>query len=92
MLSGMIFCVNSFNVQLLVSLCTISTIFFLIARICAAFAYVVFLIWFGRRRVKAMTKMRSRYSSVVLMTTLPSISVCHLRTRLRSLSDVNSRP
>jgi hypothetical protein len=92
MTSGISFVVSWLSEQLLASLCIISTIFFLIDLICELAAYVVFLIWFGRRLVKAMQNRRMRYSSVVLTTTLASMRVCHLRTRERSLSEVKSRP
>lgn len=92
MTSGINLVVSCGKEQLEASRWMISTIFFRIARICEERAYVVFLIWFGLRFVNAMANMRSRYSSVVLTVTLASISVCHLRTNDRSLSEVKSSP
>ena len=90
--SGINFVVSCESVQLDASRWMISTIFLRMARIWEEAAYVVFFTWLGRRLVNAMANRRIRYSSVVLTTTLASISVCHLRTRDRSLSEVKSRP
>ena len=58
--SGMSLVVSCANEHDAASLCMISVIFFLIARICELRAYVVFLIWFGRLLVNAIQKRRSR--------------------------------
>lgn len=60
MTSGINLVVSWLRVQALASRCMMSIIFFLIARIWEEAAYVVFLIWFGRRLVKAMQKRRRR--------------------------------
>jgi len=56
MTSGISFVVSWVNEHVLASRTMMSTIFFLICRICELAAYVVFRIWFGRRLVKAMQK------------------------------------
>jgi hypothetical protein len=60
MTSGMSFWVSWARVHELASRAMISTIFLRMALICDVAAYVVFLIWFGRRLVKAMAKRRRR--------------------------------
>lgn len=90
--SGINFWTKSFNVPLVASFAMISVILLRIWRICALCAYVVFLTWFGRLLVKAMTKIRKRYPSVVLTSACASMRVCHLRTRDLSLSLVNDIP
>lgn len=60
MTSGINLVVSWLRVQALASRDMMSIIFFLMARIWEEAAYVVFLIWFGRRLVKAMQKRRRR--------------------------------
>ena len=78
--------------QVEASLIMISNIFLRMALTCEVKAYVVFLIWLGRRAVKPMANNLNKYPSEVLTSTLASMRVCHLRMRDLCLSEVITIP